>query len=99
MPPRFTYDTISADDFKQRLDALNMPPHAFARITGAQDRTVDRWLADERNIPPWVHLVLHLFENASGSIPEARNWAAETIREDYRQPGIEYPYSKDQNDE
>lgn len=95
---RIEGETISGFEFQDRLNGLDMPANAFARITGAQDRTIARWIRDQRAIPSWPVLVLTLFEKVPGAIPEARQWAAEMIRQDAMRPGIEYPYLEDSND-
>lgn len=47
----------------QRLAALDLSPGAFARMTGANARTVRRWCDDTQDVPGWVWLVLDLFDD------------------------------------
>ena len=96
MSRRFNYDKMSAADFEASLARLDMSEGAFARITGALPRTVERWCLAENDIPNWVPLILDLFETTPGTLGQARQWAAENIRTDTARPGVEYPYLEDE---
>jgi DNA-binding transcriptional regulator YiaG len=60
---------MSAAEFRAALSGLGLSQSGFARITGADPRTVRRWAAGAE-IPAWVPLVLRLMAAA----PQA--WAA-----------------------
>ena len=94
MSKRFEYDILTADEFRDELDALGMLPETFARLTGQDFNNVQRWLSGKRDVSPWVGMVLWQFRHVVGSIPEARKWANEFIRIDRQNPEHgEYPFA------
>lgn len=55
---------MTSDEFEKRAFALFGPrwQTAFARHSGVDARTVRRWKAGDREIPPWVSALLHAWE-------------------------------------
>lgn len=93
MSKRYKYDAMNAQDFRIALNGLDMPYMEFCRLTGANERTVKKWLDAEQDIPQWASMVLHLFKNSPDSIDDARDWAVLTVNSDSEQPGKTYPFA------
>lgn len=90
---RFEYTRMTGDEFSESLETLEMPPEAFARITGMDARRVKQMAAGGRDIPFVAGLVLHLLHNVPRALGEARQWAAENIIRDNENPARgDYPY-------
>lgn len=55
---------MTSADLESRCAALFGPnwQTAFARHSGVDARTVRRWKAGDREIPPWVPVLLHAWE-------------------------------------
>ncbi|MGB7335664.1 MAG: hypothetical protein WBD01_07735 [Salaquimonas sp.] len=94
MSKRYKYDSMTAQEFRIALNGLDMPYMEFCRLTGANERTVKKWLENEQDIPPWASLALHLFKNSPNGTKDADAWAAKNVQSDTEQPGIRYPYQK-----
>lgn len=92
MAARFTYDRMSVVDLDARLKKLDMKWLAFCRITGMPPGKRTVFERGVEQIPPWVDLVLTLWERMPGAISETRQWAAETISRDELEPDVSYPY-------
>ena len=52
---------MNAGEFRFVLRDLELGQREFARLTGANERTVRRWVSGELDIPQWVGTVLILF--------------------------------------
>ena len=91
MAARFQYDCLTGAALRDHLRRLNLDTYAFARLTGTGPRTIQRWLADEKDIPHWVPLMLTLLELPQ-ALGTARMVTASMIREDRLEPGKLYPF-------
>lgn len=90
--PRFEYKRMTGEELRTELLDMAMPVFAFARIFGVRPQTVKKWLRDENDIPPWVHVALGLLR-LEGALSEARQLAAEHIIRDNQRPGAgEFPF-------
>jgi len=49
---------MQPDELRARLRALGYSSAAFASFTGVDPRTVRRWLAGAKDVPPWVPVML-----------------------------------------
>jgi len=97
VPARFEYDAITGQALKDHLKRLGLDAYGFARLTGANARTVQRWLADEKDVPHWVPLLLTLLELPK-ALGTARMVTASLISEDRLNPKAgRYPF-RDQRD-
>ena len=93
MGRRFEYTRMTAKDFRDGLAAIDMPPLAFGRIFGFDEKRIRLWMTGQEDIPIWVRPVMAMLQNAPGAIPEARQAAAEMIiRDNARPEDGEYPY-------
>jgi|GEM_PF-6759092 hypothetical protein len=92
MSKRFKYDSMTGQQLRTALDGLDMPYMEFCRLTGANERTVKKWLDGEQDIPTWVSMALYIFKNQPDAVLEAGKWAAKSINSDMEQAGIKYPY-------
>ena len=45
-----------------KLDALGLSQRAFANLICTNERSVRRWIAGERRVPPWIPVILKLLE-------------------------------------
>ncbi len=57
---------MTADEFRNGLDALGATQRAFASLVGSNERTVRRWSSGEQDIPGWVPLMLRLLRQCGG---------------------------------
>lgn len=94
MSRRFEYDELSADEFRDMLDAIEMQGDTFARLTGVNHRTVQKWLSGENDIPHWPRLLLAHWQENPFLIPAARTITALALRIDRTRPDETYPYLK-----
>lgn len=94
---RFEYERLDKESFLNWLDDLDMKVETFSRLTGAGMNQISKWTAkNPRDIPLWVGMVLTMFENVPGAIPEARKWANDVIVLDKRKPELgEYPFQQE----
>jgi hypothetical protein len=93
--PRFTYRRITPGEFRAELRRAGIKHRTFARLTGADIRTVGRWLkgGPGNDIPPWVPLVLTLL-TLHGGMSRARLVAAQMIERDEMRPDLgAFPYA------
>jgi hypothetical protein len=93
--PRFTYRRLTPDEFRAELRRADIKYRTFSRLTGADIRTVSRWLkgGPGNDIPSWVPLVLTLL-TLHGGIARARLVAAQMIeRDEMRQDLGAFPYA------
>ena len=97
MPERFEYERLDKESFLEWLKDLDMKVETFSRLTGAGLVQISKWLStNPRDIPLWVGMVLTLFENVPGAIPEARKWANDMIIHDRQNPDHgEYPFQQE----
>lgn len=51
---------MRADSFRTALDIVSLSQRAAARLFGADERTVRRWVLGERNIPVSVAILVRL---------------------------------------
>lgn len=51
---------MTPEQFSQALNQLGLTVREFCRIFGTGVKTVERWLADEKDIPGWVPVSLAL---------------------------------------
>jgi hypothetical protein len=92
VPARFEYDAITGEALRDHLKRLGMDAFAFARLTGANARTVQRWLADEKDVPHWVPVLLTLLELPK-ALGTARMVTASLIAADRMNPHAgPYPF-------
>lgn len=83
---------MTGNEFHKTLDMLGLPHRSFARIFGVNPKTVERWLAGQQDIPPWVRIALRLL-SLRGALVEARQEAGEHIIRDGDHPERgDYPY-------
>ena len=93
MRKRFEYQRMTGQDLTDDLRAMNMSVKAFARITGSIAERVQKWADGKEDIPTWVPVFTAVLKNVPGSIPEARQEAAERIIRDLQHPERgEFPY-------
>jgi len=52
--------SVTARQFRAALDRLELSQLGAARLLGYDGRTVRRWVADERSVPPAVAILLRL---------------------------------------
>ena len=52
-------------DFRTALARVGYSQRAFARLVGANERTVRRWTAGTLDVPTWVPVLLGLMEQRS----------------------------------
>jgi len=93
--PRFTYRRLTPGEFRAELRRADIKHRTFARLTGADIRTVGRWLkgGPGNDIPPWVPLVLTLL-TLHGGIARARLVARVMIERDEMRPDLgAFPYA------
>lgn len=83
---RYDYRRMTADDFRADLDNIGMPPMAFGRIFGFEEKRIRQWMSGEQDVPIWVFPVMQILKNVPGAIPEARQAAAEMIVKDNFRP-------------
>ena len=99
MVRRFEYDKMKDTEFQERLAALDIEIGTFARITGVNLTTVERWVTTgkkKQDIPPWVHLMLTYMEEPEGMVL-ARDVAADIINKDNMFPKRgEYPFAEEE---
>jgi hypothetical protein len=60
MSRRYRYNRITGEQFSQALSDLRMGDVLFARLSGATDRRVQRWMRGEEEIPPFVPVLCSL---------------------------------------
>lgn len=100
MSRRFDYTRMTAQEFTSYLDAIGMPPLAFARIFGFEEKRIRQWMTGEQDIPIWVRPVMAVLKNVPGALPEARQCAAEMIiRDNFRPQDGEFPYLAREDDD
>ncbi len=93
MSRRFEYARVTAEEFSEALSDIGMPPLAFGRIFGFEEKRIRQWMSGEQDIPIWVPVVMAVLQNVPGAIPEARQAAAEIIvRDNFRPQDGEFPY-------
>lgn len=93
--PRFTYRRLTPDELRIELHRARISHRTFARLTGADIRTVSRWLkgGQGNDIPPWVPLVLTLL-TLHGGIARAKLVARMMIERDEMRPDLgAFPYA------
>lgn len=80
MSRRFTYKTCTGLQLRQRCLALGIrhPVNTLARLTGHRPEKVSEWLASD-SIPPYVSLIVWLWETTPGALAETRNHATHVI--------------------
>lgn len=89
---RFEYTRLTGKELSEDLSDLGMEPKTFCRIFGVNPNVMTRWLKDEQEPPPWVHVAMALLF-LPGAIPEARKAAAEHIKIDREHPEKgEFPF-------
>lgn len=97
---RFEYARMSAKDFREALDEIDLPPQAFARIFGVRIEVVTRWLKGDQDIPPWAFVVLWILREVPNGIAIARTAAANHIvRDREHEERGEFPYLTIPDDE
>lgn len=95
MSKRFEYLKMTAKGLRDELDELAMNQKAFCRIFDVGTRTMEYWLAGERDIPTWVPIVLKLLATAGGAHGWVRKAAADMIVLDHKHPERgEFPYRR-----
>lgn len=65
---------MSPAQFSKGLDDNGLTMREFCRITGTGPKTAQRWLDDEKDIPPWVPVTLALL-TLPGALTMARTVA------------------------
>ena len=53
---------MTAAEFRAALEAVGYSQRGFAAYTGSNERTVRRWALGEKDIPPWVPVLLALMQ-------------------------------------
>lgn len=97
---RYDYRRMTAEEFRTGLEQIRMPPLAFGRIFGFEEKRIRQWATGEQEVPIWVFPVLQILKNVSGAIPEARQAAAEIIiRDNFRPQDGEYPFLAKEGDD
>lgn len=97
---RFEYARMSAKDFREALDEIDLPHDAFARIFGVRIEVVRRWLKGEQDIPAWCFPVLWILREVPNGIAIARTAAANHIVRDREHPDRgDFPYLTIPDDE
>lgn len=98
---RYDYRRMTAEEFRTALQSIDMPPLAFGRICGFEEKRIRQWMTGEQDIPIWVPVFVSVLTNVPGALYEARQAAAEMIRLDtWRPEDGEYPFlAKDSGDE
>lgn len=61
---------MTPEAFRSALHEIGYGVHSFAVFTGANHRTVRRWLSGELNVPRWVPIMLALM-NATMTLDDA----------------------------
>lgn len=90
---RFEYTRMTAQQFSDALEEIDLPAPAFSRIYGVRLEVVERWLKGEQDIPPWVFIALWLMREIPSGTAIARSAAANHIKLDRKYPKRgEYPY-------
>ena len=64
---------MTATQFRAALDRLDLSQVQAARLFGVNDRTVRRWVLDERSIPVAVILLVRLMLNDRISVRDIEN--------------------------
>ena len=62
------------EQFSKALDDLVLTMREFNRLTGTNTKTTERWLSDEKDIPPWVPVFLAML-TIPGALQMARTVA------------------------
>lgn len=97
---RFRYRRMTPKEFRDELQEIDLPPHAFARIFGVRPETITKWMRGENEIPPWPFVVLWLLREIPNGIAIARTAAANHIEFDNKFPDRgEFPYLSIPDDE
>ena len=52
---------MTATEFSAALNQVGLGMREFAALTGANERSVERWLEGQQDIPPWVPIMCALF--------------------------------------
>jgi len=69
MSRRYQYRPLTASEFSRGLQAAHLSMRQFCRISGSDERRVERWLTGEQENPPyWVASLL-----TAMTVPEARD--------------------------
>lgn len=92
---RFRYRRMTPKEFRDELQEIDLPPHAFARIFGVRPETITKWMKGDQDIPPWPFVALWLMREIPEGIAIARTAAANHIEFDNENPWRgEFPYLK-----
>lgn len=62
-------------EFTAALDELGLSQAAFARLTGYDKQTVNRWATNYRQIPPAIPVIMKLLLNDPTRIAELQQLA------------------------
>lgn len=74
--PRYTYFRMPAGAFSTALDELNLTMRQFCRRTGVNEKTAERWLKGELDIPVWVPVFMAML-----ALPGAEEVSRATAKE------------------
>src|SRR6266446_703820 len=91
---RFVHKKITAEEFKEELDAQGLSLPAFTRIWCQNLKTTVRWANGQKDIPTWVPIAL-MAMTVPGAMGNIRMAAAAMIEKDTFNPHLgDYPYLK-----
>jgi hypothetical protein len=62
MTRRYAYDHMNAQQFSQALDHLDLTTRQFARLSGAKEDNVLKWLDGTLDIPHWARVLCAVLE-------------------------------------
>ena len=53
-------ERMTSEQFRAAIESVGFSLAGFARISGANHRTVERWADDQQDIPLWVSVLLRV---------------------------------------
>lgn len=99
MHKRFEYDHMTPSELQTALDEHQIKPGWFCRIFGTNEKTMQKWLSGENNIPHWVPVTLAMFF-CNETFATAKDESGYRLRFDNSHPDRgEYPYQNGSFDE
>lgn len=79
MSRRFHHSPMPAAEIRDRMAALGMTPINAEVLTGAQARTVERWMADDLDAPHWFGAMLLMMAASQVAEDACRAYAASNV--------------------
>ena len=75
MSRRYTYPRLSAQDLSQALNEFGMTARQLARVTGAAETNVLKWLEGQNDIPVYVGRDIWMWRQDREALDLAIEWA------------------------